>query len=588
MQRVLHDRPSTESRGSNPRRGVVMVLTTLFLVTLVGFIAFSLDTGLIAITQTTLQSGVDAAALAASQEITVAIDQMGESGESGSVSATVIAAATTMAVDVAAANGIFVDPGMDVAFGNRTYDEPTDTWDIDWGVEPFNVIKVTARRDQANSNAPDGKLSLAFGWAIGRASVGLQASATSFVEARDIVLVLDYSGSMNDDSSFSAMSSSKLGQTAVEQNLDDIWQALVDSAVTFSDDSGTLKFPSGGFGGINSAIGTYLSDSDDDDVIEALGLDEVDSNGKPIHPFPQERKTSANGSLYGKPSASTSYSRWDGYVNWVRNDGTVNSYGYRKKYGYRTLVAYLSQKKPRCKDSEDLWRTPNYPFHAMKNGTTLFCEFLDGLDFGDHLGLVTYDSASRVETGLSGEGYDGETVDLGETLITSNHMSIDTIQRHRQAGHYDVWTGMGYGIEDARGLLQNYGRVGARPTMLVMTDGQTNRSPSDWSLPSGWNWSDWTDYDGDGTADYSTSDEDKQYAFYQATLAIEEGTTIHTLTVGQGADHNLMEAIAFAGSGLWIDAPGGATIEDMEDQLLQAFAEIAAAVPPPKLIYSEE
>ena len=32
--------------------------------------------------------------------------------------------------------------------------------------------------------------------------------------------------------------------------------------------------------------------------------------------------------------------------------------------------------------------------------------------------------------------------------------------------------------------------IGARPTMLLMTDGQTNQKPSGWSLPAGFSWAD--------------------------------------------------------------------------------------------------
>ncbi len=60
------------------------------------------------------------------------------------------------------------------------------------------------------------------------------------------------------------------------------------------------------------------------------------------------------------------------------------------------------------------------------------------------------------------------------------------------------------------------------------------------------------------------------------------------MTVGEGADRNLMEAIAKACNGIWIDAPGGATIEDMQAQLLVAFGKIAANVPPAKLLVDPE
>ena len=134
-------------------------------------------------------------------------------------------------------------------------------------------------------------------------------------------------------------------------------------------------------------------------------------------------------------------------------------------------------------------------------------------------------------------------------------------------------------------LHDGHVRYGARPTMIIMTDGQTNQGPSNFSLPSGWSWADWTDYDDDGVADYSTSNSKKKYAFWEATEAIKQGITLHTMAVGAGADRDLMEAIAFAGEGIFISIPGGASVSDMEEQLEEAFSQIAAKVPAAKLVY---
>jgi hypothetical protein len=171
-------------------------------------------------------------------------------------------------------------------------------------------------------------------------------------------------------------------------------------------------------------------------------------------------------------------------------------------------------------------------------------------------------------------------------LITPTFADVDTIQRHKQANHYDNTTGMGYGIKEGRELIQGSARYGARPTLLVMTDGLANVGPS-FSFPGGWDWADYTDYNGDGVADYSTGDKYKMYAFYEAVQAANAGITVHTLSVGTGADQGLMKAIAFAGGGIWINVPGGTSISQMESEMLQAFGEIAAKVPPPKLVYED-
>jgi hypothetical protein len=162
------------------------------------------------------------------------------------------------------------------------------------------------------------------------------------------------------------------------------------------------------------------------------------------------------------------------------------------------------------------------------------------------------------------------------------------IQRHRQAGYYQATTGLGDGVKKAQEMLAAHGRYGARPTILVMTDGNANVSPSGFSLPDDWNWDDLTDFDGDGTADYITDDRNKQYAFYHAREAINEGATVHTLSVGAGADGDLMNAIGHAGAGVYIDVPGGSSAEANEELLREAFRQIAARVPPPRLMIDRD
>lgn len=574
----------TGSDPSGARKGIISVLAAVVMVALFAFVAFAVDTGLMVLKQTEMQNAVDAAALAASQEITSAVYQAGEGLGHAAINANSAAVkrAREMGAEVAQANGVFVDPARDVEFGRRDYDPGTGEWSIQWGAEPYNVVRVTAHRDNEDTSRPDGEVPLSFGWAVGHDSVGLQTSAAAFVEARDLVLVLDFSASMNDDSSLKS-SCSATNPTAL---LDDMWNSL-QIADTPWPGTHTPKFPSTGFGDINSYAGKYISSSNTYTIYRMLHLDEK-VGGLPKYPFPQAGRD-GNGLPKSMPNYNTSKTLWYGYIDHVKN----LSGSYRKKYGYRTLMNYLQEKRFESNKSEDLWRTPHYPFHGIKEGASLFLQFLSDLDFGDEVGLVSYGGYSKAETLLN----DGDAfVDISSDPITDSYSSVNTIQQHKQAGHYDGWTGMGYGIKDAKEMLigdpknQNkngYARDGSRPTMIIMTDGQTNQGPSNWKLPSNWNWAKWTDYNNDGWADYTTSDKKKQYAFWEATEAIRYGVTVHTMSVGCGADRKLMEAIAFAGGGVWIDIPGGSTISAMEKDLMDAFRKIAASVPPAKLIYDQ-
>ena len=581
MRNNHHKRPKKTQRQWRARRGIIVVLTSFLLTVLFAFLALSVDTGRVVMTQTKMQNAVDAASLAASQEIAAAVYAAGQGQGSVDIDANSIAvsSARTMAASVAQANGVYIDPAQDVKFGKRVYDAGTGSWQVQWGATPFSVVQVTARRTGDDTAAPDGKFPLAFGWAVGKSSVPLQTNSTAFVEARDLVLVLDFSASMNDDSSLV----SSLASSEVDAALDAMWDALRTADPKWPGTT-TSKFPSTGFGNVNSYAGTSVSSTNASTVLSTLGLN-TNVNGHRKYPFPQAGRNS-DGSSKGKPSDSTSDSLWTGYINYVKNlSGT-----YKKKYGYRTLMDYLQDQRFYRDESEDLWRTPHYPTQALKDGTSLFLNFLTDLQFSDEVGLVVYGQYAVQQKTF----YDGDVnVDISSDPITSDYSNIDTIQTHLQAGEYEGWTAMGDAILKGRELLvgdpnvpsdHGFSRYGARPTMIVMTDGQTNQAPHGWSLPSGFKWSDWTDYDGNGTADYTTSDVNKKYAFWEATEAIQRGITIHTITVGAGADRNLMKAIAFAGKGICIDVPGGSTIADMHQQMLDAFSQIAAKLPPAQLI----
>ncbi|UUO06255.1 VWA domain-containing protein [Blastopirellula sp. J2-11] len=606
------------------RKGIFVVLAAVVMAVLFAFISFGIDTGLISLEQTRMQNAVDAAALAASQEITSAVAQAGDSG--GDPNSISISFAKQMAVDVAAANGVYLNADRDVVFGKRTYDPGSGEWTYDWTNGPYNVVKVEAHRDQPNLEAPDGRVPLAFGWAVGIPSIPLVTSATSFVEARDMVVVLDFSGSMNDDSQFKAIN--RLGKDAVTQNLRDIFTSMspnvgdlpleptyltvVGAAPTSGCDSqvqvtfkGTevyvqsskdlsnvvLQFDNGNkykYDNLNQGkTGTFQGTGYNNNrvITKAWVKSGCNSSGEGSGYGERfEDTNSAVKSAFGLYDVSYPYASgsWDDYINYCRNDNDVRSADYRNMYGGVTLANYWLAKKYNSWQTQDLWKAPHYPFHAVKNGFTLFLSFLDDLDFGDEVGVVSYDESARVEHTLDEHG---EYATLGGNNISEDYDTLNLIQRHKQSGHYGSYTGMGYGVKEASELLTEHSRHGARPTMVVMTDGQANRYPNRWSLPYEWDWADYTDFDGDGDADYSTNDKSKQYAFYEAVQAHKLDVTIHTMSVGLDADRNLMTAIAFACGGVHIAVPGGATVAEMEQQLLDAFGQIAAKVPPPQLVY---
>jgi len=611
------------------RRGIITVLSVACLPVIFAFVAMAVDSGRISLERTRMQMGVDAAALAASQEITGVLQEAAEIDGDATVDANSIAVARARetAADVAARNGVYIDPDVDVTFGKRVFDEATGEWPITWGAEPFNVVRVQARRDNTDTSASDGRFPLVFGWAVGKPSVEIGAAASAFVEARDIVVVMDFSGSMNDDSELKRSTIDKLGIDALTANMAEcveardantgsmvaepqyvtlpgypLWGGSSHANVTFKNRSvevtssnsiyyvvlmfsdGNYEFFSGYFGNSGEftdpqddpgwyddryerrITGAYVyggntwnyCEFDEDAMLEYFGLDST--------PYPY-------------PSGN-----WEDVVEHCMYDNNVLRAGYRNALGGVVWVDYLLRYKYLHSRTPDLWKTPHYPFNAVKNGSTLFLDFLAEMDFGDEVGLVSYATYARWEDELYDDGYH---IDLSADPISRDYDSIDQIQRHKQAGHYANTTAIGDGLLNAREMLQSHMRYGARPTILLMTDGLANVCPGGWNLPGDFDWNQWTDYDGDGYADYSTNNRKKQYAFYQATEAIRRGISIHTMSVGLNADEDLMEAIAFAGSGVWIPVEGGTTVAQMEEEMRAAFRQIASRVPPPKLVYDE-
>ncbi|MDA0832573.1 MAG: VWA domain-containing protein [Planctomycetota bacterium] len=616
-----------------------MVLAVFALIAAISMVALGVDLGVVSLTKTKMQNAVDAAALAAAQEIITAVENVGQNSGDGAdvadANASAMAPARQMAMNVANMNGVHVDPDDDVRFGKRYYNKNSNTYGITWDEAPYNVVKVTARRDNATPGKDDSELTLFFARIWGKKSTSLTASAVAYVEPRDIVLVLDYSGSMNDDSELGAIS--KLGQTNVEANIYQIWQDLGSPSygnMTFTPNwvtipgqpaSGAiphikvtwkateiyvvstkdlsnvvLEFQGGStqkFEGLSNTTGTFKgTGSKSGKLITNCWIKSGDNSSGDCPGCGEEFNFYSNTAIkkgLGLSNVAYPYASgsWDDYIEYCRGNSSsgsgysndVYNAGYCRKFGILTLIDYWNSEKPKFSQTNALWKTHQYPVAAMRSGASLFTNFLAGLDFGDHVGLVTYDSVGRIEKTLSHPSFP-ESVNLGNSPLTDQYDDIATIVNHKQAGHYDLYTNIADGINNSIQLLEEHRRAGAKPIIILMTDGNANRKVNGVQTPSGWNWNNLTDYNDDGQSDYSTNDQYKLCAMIKAKEAVDLGFTIHTLTVGVGADRDFMKAIAHMGKGDWIDCPGGTSVGEMDTQLLAAFSKIAANVPPAKLM----
>jgi hypothetical protein len=145
-------------------------------------------------------------------------------------------------------------------------------------------------------------------------------------------------------------------------------------------------------------------------------------------------------------------------------------------------------------------------------------------------------------------------------------------------------------MRDAISLLDAHGRVGARPNIILMTDGNANVTDGEYTLPSGWQ-SFFNGYNGAGsTYDIAHDSPSSSILYARASLlhevheAVSRGYVVHTIAVGADADWKTMKAIAFYAGGESIYIPGVQTVAEMEAGLLDAFHRIAGLVPPAKLL----
>lgn len=612
-----------------PRRGMFVVLALVAMTVVLAFAAISVDYSRLVMTKQEMQNAVDAAALAAAMEITAAVETAGP--DVGNIMQYAQEQARLKAAEVAALNGVYVDPARDVEFGQRFYNPATQKFETDWTAPIANVVRVTARRDNPDSSEPDAFVNLPFAGAIGRGSQPLRTTAAAFVEARDIVCVIDFSRSMNFDSYFASEETTYLSYSQILNNIGLIWDDLGNPTwgnmswmpnwvtipsttwgsnvtVRWQDTSVyvvcnsdlqrvRLTFNNGNQQTFTTTVnsGTWAgTGSNANRPIHKCEIRKGSTTWETFDFFNNahiQRGLGLTGVPYPWPSGS-----WGNYFNMVRNvtsgssyyDPKIGEHGFRKKFGIMTLLHYQLRFEASYARTPDFWKTRHQPFHAVKEGQKLLCDFLEELSFNDYVGFVNYDTYHRVEQVLNSPGM--PSVDISSKPITNNYQAIRDLIHHKQAGHYYYATNIGGGLKSARELLDAHGRIGARPTILLMTDGNSNTMDpgENGNLPASWNWDTLFDYDGDGVADYNTSNTQKRHVLKRAKECVDAGYTIHTMSVGSGADVELMRAVAHLGRGIFIEVPGGQSVSDLEADVKEAFNRIASFVPPAQLMPDED
>lgn len=177
---------NTNCKASHqPRRGAVLVLLAVLIPVLAIMAAFAVDVAWMQLSRTELRTATDAAAragaaaLSQSQDIDVA-------------RAAAIAAAARNEV---AGEGLQVAAG-DVVFGSSIQQDENSRFEFNPNGGIINSVRVDGRR---TNGSPAGPVDLFFGQLMGVPNFTPEQAATSTVLDRDIVLVIDRSGSMGLD-----------------------------------------------------------------------------------------------------------------------------------------------------------------------------------------------------------------------------------------------------------------------------------------------------------------------------------------------------------------------------------------------------
>jgi len=603
-------------RQQGSRRGAVVVqlavLSTVLVqlavlsTVLIGSAALTIDIGAMYVVRGELQRAADAAALAA-------VSRLSSYHSGVSEAAAVQEALRVIEKNPVQGRRIGLDPDRDIEFGQAVWDSAAGRYRFVPGGAMPNAVRVRVRKTSDSANGPV-RLTFANIFGVSRKDMGARAAA--MIVPRDISVVIDLSGSMNDDSELQ-----HYDQTAI--NLWDIWAALpkekgnngIGSGVDppppgnppcnddFGLDSGDTAGPTWGrmyewgsavidegydpaadaglfylpykqswFGDAEliswlqtvgyspQEITALLNPTYDSKgawnyrVAVALGLARWDSGipGGLWASLPPEKVGHALGNgddqvgageltwLVDYPFPGGS---WLDYISYAGSGSSrmarANS-AFRYRFGLKTFVNYLLERRPSHSQTPDLGATPEQPLYAVKTAVKYCMELIESLETGDQVSLEVYGQTARHE------------VDL-----TTDYAAITERLLQMQAAHYDGWTNMGAGINEAINELHSpRARQNAVKVMFLLTDGQANVTSAG------------------VVGDYSGG---KEWALSMAQAAASAGIKIFCISVGSNADRATMQQIAEIGGGKEFLASGH--IDEYSSQLVQIFGELGSKRP---------
>ncbi len=570
-----------KQRSARDRKGAVIVLAAFMMIALMAMLAFAIDIGYILKVDTDLDRAVDAAALAGAGELingqAAAEETAVEFLVRNPAGFPVVVDEENLQARISEFMAAYGDE-LELEVGRWNPALNNGSGGMELGVQTPSAIRVAV----AQNNHP-----FFFGRLFGKEMFTVYSEAVGSFQPRDIMLVLDLSGSMNDDSEFKAYNT--LGKAAVDDNLEQMWEELgspVFGNMQFEPEYLRVKgaTPQGG-----SEPQIYVTYKGEQVFVESsLDLSNVvleysngahqkfdslnvgkthtfagtgGNSGRKIHRVwvKSGSNNSGDGPGYGEkfdfhPNVFNSVARaalglngvpypyqsgtWNSYIDWIEAANQNSQAGYRYMFGNKNLMVYWLEQKPAANQTADLWKVSAQPITAVKNAVDLFVDYVQEVDTDDRMGLAVYNS-------FSGDG-------TLEASMSTDMNLVRTIARQRQASHYHNYTNIGAGMDVARKELQANHRPGAARLLVLMTDGNANWHPGGYSTWQG-----------------------RQYVLDQAALCKAAKIPVMTISLGAGADTSLMQDVADLTDGVHFVVPGGQPIADVQEDLRAVFKKIA-------------
>ncbi len=563
------NRKAGPHRIHSMRRGNILVLTALFMTGLTALLALSIDLGHIYTTQSQLDRSVDAAALAGASQLSE-----GHEATQEKIVEYLVRNPIGPGSSVTNENALETKKLEFLAQHSDDLEIQTGHWNaltrsFETGESPHSAVLVSMTYPRQP---------LFFGRVLGRSQFQVHRSAVAMYQPRDIMLTLDLSGSMNDDSEYGAMQ--QLGEDAVNLNLEQIWhemgapvygnmgfeptwvtipfltlpaavtwkgsQVVVNSSVPI--ELARIYKSNGGYREYNS-IGTSATLQYQHRLIYRCELS-INGQVETVNFFNNghmRRGLGLDGVDY--PSEGS----WDDVIEACRNhradlpwyDQQVRDSGNLRKFGVKSAINFWLKNKPRASQSPFLAQVSAQPLTAVKDAVDVFLDDVGQVSTKDRVGVSVYNS----ENGFG----------MTECSLTEDLQEVHEVTRTRQAGHYQGWTNIAAGLKNARQELEQNGRNGASKIIVLMTDGGAN----------------WIG----GTESGYQPEQARQEVLTEAQQCRDLQFPVVTISLGSRADLDLMEKVAEISGGVHYSIPGGVSVETYADDLVDTFQEIATARP---------